>query len=45
MIDDELAMDFKVITTAGAGYIIRLAFEYAKKNNHRGVIIITKANA
>jgi len=44
MIDDELAIDFKVITAAGAERIIRLAFEYAKKNNRRKVTVVTKAN-
>ncbi len=43
-IGDELAMDFKVITAAGAERIIRLAFEYAKKNNRRKVTVVTKAN-
>jgi len=40
----DLAMDFKVITTQGAERIIRLAFEYAKKNNINRVTIVTKAN-
>ncbi len=44
MIDDELAMDFKVITAAGAERIIRLAFEYARKNKRRKVTVVTKAN-
>jgi len=43
-VTDDLAMDFKVITTQGAERIIRLAFEYAKKNNINRVTIITKAN-
>ncbi len=43
-IGEELAMDFKVITAAGAERIIRLAFEYAKKNNRRKVTVVTKAN-
>lgn len=41
---DDLAIDFKVITTQGAERIIRLAFEYAKKNNINRVTIVTKAN-
>ncbi|MFP4083001.1 MAG: isocitrate/isopropylmalate family dehydrogenase [Candidatus Aminicenantes bacterium] len=40
----DLAMDFKVITTQGAERIIRLAFEYARKNNINKVTIVTKAN-
>lgn len=43
-ITDDLAMDFKVITTQGSERIIRLAFEYAKKNNINRVTIVTKAN-
>jgi len=43
-VTDDLAMDFKVITTQGAERIIRLAFEYAKKNNINRVTIVTKAN-
>jgi isocitrate dehydrogenase (NAD+) len=37
-------MDFKVITTQGAERIIRLAFDYAHKNNINRVTIVTKAN-
>jgi len=43
-VNDDLAMDFKVITTQGAERIIRLAFEYARKNNINKVTIVTKAN-
>jgi isocitrate dehydrogenase (NAD+) len=43
-VTDDLAIDFKVITTQGAERIIRLAFEYAKKNNINKVTIVTKAN-
>ncbi len=43
-IDDELAMDLRVITRAGAERIIRLAFEYAKKHNRKKVTVVTKAN-
>ncbi len=43
-IGNDLAMDFKVITEPGAERIIRLAFEYAKKNNRRKVTVVTKAN-
>ena len=43
-IDNDLAIDFKVITTQGAERIIRLAFDYAKKNNINKVTVVTKAN-
>jgi len=43
-VTDDLAVDFKVITNQGAERIIRLAFEYAKKNNINKVTIVTKAN-
>jgi isocitrate dehydrogenase (NAD+) len=43
-VTEDLAMDFKVITSQGAERIIRLAFDYAKKNNINKVTIVTKAN-
>lgn len=43
-VTDDLAIDFKVITNQGAERIIRLAFDYAKKNNINKVTIVTKAN-
>ncbi len=43
-VTDDLAVDFKVITNQGAERIIRLAFDYAKKNNINKVTIVTKAN-
>ena len=43
-VTEDLAMDFKVITTQGAERITRLAFEYAKKNGIDRVTIVTKAN-
>ena len=43
-ITDDLAIDFKVITSQGAERIIKLAFDYAKKNKIDIVTIITKAN-
>lgn len=43
-VTDDLAIDFKVITTQGADRIIRLAFDYAKKNNINKVTVVTKAN-
>jgi isocitrate dehydrogenase (NAD+) len=44
MATEDLALDFKVITKQGAERIIRMAFEYAKKNNIPKVTIVTKAN-
>ena len=43
-ITDLLSVDFKICTTPGAERIIRLAFEYAKKNNKKKVTIVTKSN-
>ncbi|MBA7666593.1 Homoisocitrate dehydrogenase [subsurface metagenome] len=43
-ITDDLAFDFKVITSQGADRIIRLAFDYAKKNDISKVTVVTKAN-
>ena len=43
-VTDDLSIDFKVITTQGADRIIRLAFDYAKKNNINKVTVVTKAN-
>lgn len=43
-VTEDLAFDFKVITKQGAERIIRLAFDYAKKNNIDNVTVVTKAN-
>ncbi|MGL4484751.1 MAG: isocitrate/isopropylmalate family dehydrogenase [Anaerovoracaceae bacterium] len=43
-IEDDLAIDFRVITTQGTRRIAKLAFEYAKANSKNKVTIITKAN-
>jgi len=43
-VTEDLAVDFKVITTQGAERLIRTAFEYAKRNNIPRVTIVTKAN-
>jgi isocitrate dehydrogenase (NAD+) len=43
-VTDDLAVDFKVITTQGSDRIIRLAFDYAKKNSINKVTVVTKAN-
>ncbi len=43
-VTEDLSVDFKVITEQGAERIIRMAFEYAKKNNINRVTVVTKAN-
>jgi isocitrate dehydrogenase (NAD+) len=43
-VTEDIAVDFKVITSQGAERIIRLAFEYARKNKINKVTIVTKAN-
>lgn len=43
-VTDDLSIDFKVITQQGAERIIRMAFEYAKKNNIKRVTVVTKSN-
>ena len=43
-VTDDLAIDFKVITTQGSERIIRMAFDYARKNSIDRVTAVTKAN-
>ena len=43
-ITEDLTFDFKVITKQGAERIIRMAFDYAAKNNINNVTVVTKAN-
>ncbi|MDO4764978.1 MAG: isocitrate/isopropylmalate family dehydrogenase [Eubacteriales bacterium] len=43
-IDEDLAFDFKVITSQGAERIARAAFEFARKNGKTRVTAVTKAN-
>lgn len=43
-VTDDLAIDFTAVTSEGCNRIIRLAFEYAKKNNVARVTAVTKAN-
>jgi len=43
-VTDDLAVDFTVATTQGSERLIRLAFDYAKRNNINKVTIVTKAN-
>lgn len=44
LVGEDLAVDFKVITRQGAERIIRLAFEFARKNGFERVTAVTKAN-
>lgn len=43
-VDDDLSVDFTIVTEAGTERIIRAAFEYAKKNGKTRVTAVTKAN-
>ncbi|MQY54609.1 MAG: isocitrate/isopropylmalate dehydrogenase family protein, partial [Methanosarcinales archaeon] len=43
-VTEDLAVDFKVITTQGAERILRMAFDYAKRNDINKVTVVTKAN-
>ncbi len=43
-VNDDLALDFTVTTTPGSDRIIRLAFEYARRNGINRLTVVTKAN-
>lgn len=43
-VEDDLAMDFKVITTQGCRRIVRAAFEFAQRMGKERVTVVTKAN-
>ena len=43
-VNDDIAFDFKVITSPGAERIARSALEYAKGNGKKRMTIVTKAN-
>ena len=43
-VDDDLAVDFTVATTQGTERIIKLGYEYARKNGIKKVTLVTKAN-
>jgi len=43
-VTEDLSVDFKVITEQGAERIVRMAFDYAKKNNFERVTVVTKSN-
>ncbi len=43
-ISEDISIDFKVITQQGSERIIRMAFDYAKKNNIDRVTVVTKSN-
>lgn len=44
VVSDDVAFDFKVTTTQGCERIIRLAFDFARKNKINKVSVVTKAN-
>ncbi len=44
VVNDDLAIDFKVATKQGVERIARAAFEFARKNDKKNVTIVTKAN-
>ena len=43
-VTSDLAVDFTVATTQGSDRIIRLAFDYARRNGINKVTVVTKAN-
>ena len=43
-VTDDLAVDFIVTTSQGSARIIRLAFDYARRNGINKVTVVTKAN-
>ena len=43
-VTDDLAMDFRVITTPGSKRILELAFDHAKRTGKNKVTVVTKAN-
>lgn len=43
-VTEDLAIDFKLITSPGSARILRLALEHAKKNGIKRVTMVTKAN-
>ena len=43
-VTEDLAMDFRVITTQGSRRILELAFDYAKRTGKDKVTVVTKAN-
>lgn len=43
-VTEDLALDFKIITSTGTKRIAKMAFEFAKTNNKTRVSVVTKAN-
>jgi isocitrate dehydrogenase (NAD+) len=43
-VDEDIAIDFKLITKPGSDRICRLAFEHAKANGRKKITCVTKAN-
>ena len=43
-VNENLAIDFKVLTKPGAERIARAAFDFARKNGKKNVTVVTKGN-
>ena len=43
-VNEDLAIDFKVLTKPGAERIARAAFDFARKNGKKNVTVVTKGN-
>lgn len=43
-VDEDIAIDFRLISAPGSDRICRLAFEYAKENGRERITCVTKAN-
>ncbi|MDD8019720.1 MAG: isocitrate/isopropylmalate family dehydrogenase [Acidobacteriota bacterium] len=43
-VDEDISIDFKLITSPGSDRICRLAFEHARKNKKNRITCVTKAN-
>lgn len=43
-VDEDISIDFKLITGPGSERICRLAFEHARKNKKNRITCVTKAN-
>ncbi len=43
-VTDEMAIDFAVTTTRGSERLLKMAFEFAKKNGKKRLTVVTKAN-
>ena len=43
-LNEDIAFDFKVMTTQGIERIAKAAFDYARANGKKKVTVVTKAN-